>query len=73
MQKITKVELIIEDPRPVGKNNIINKVDSSSKVGNIKFQVDSQVKLAKSKLLVESNSELGFLIPNARIAKVKLK
>lgn len=46
--KTIRVEFAIKDLRSVGKNNIVNEVDDSTKVNGIKCWVDSQVKLSKS-------------------------
>lgn len=75
---------IAEDSRHVGEQSTIDKISNGSKIGEVKFEINSQAKLSKSQnkimpsltkfqLLAKLSSRLGFLIPGARLAVAELR
>lgn len=67
------MKLLIRDLVAISENNTINGVGGNSKIGKLKSQANFQDKLAKSKLLVEPSSRVGFLILRARLVFAKLR
>lgn len=85
MLRIIEAEPLIENLISINKDRNIDEIDNNSKVVGIKFQGNSQAKLAKSnniirpdfldksKLLVEISSKSGFFILKVRLAFAKLR
>lgn len=73
-----------EDSRRVDEQSTMDKISNGSKIGELKFEINSQAKLSKSQnrirpsltkfqLLAKLSSRLGFLTPRARLAVAKLR
>lgn len=85
MLKITRMKLLARNLEPINKNSIIDRVDTGSKIGRAKSQVNFQANffmsnnmikpnfLTKSKWFVKPSSRSGFLTPKAKLAFDKLR
>lgn len=82
--KTKEIKPIAEDPKALGMDNTVDRADSGNEIGRAKPQIDSQVKLSKSKhkirsslarsqLLAEPSSGYNFQTSKARLLFAELR